>query len=93
VLGELWWGRGVGRAAARLLMGFAFDTLKVTRLESRVASTNERGRKLMIRLGAICHGVDDNQELWSLQATERDSLPNGLRPLSQAMTPRRQGRR
>jgi RimJ/RimL family protein N-acetyltransferase len=73
VLGEAWWGRGVGRAAARLLIGFAFDTLNVQRLESRVASANERGKRLMTRLGATCQGVDDHQELWALQATERDA--------------------
>jgi RimJ/RimL family protein N-acetyltransferase len=68
VLGEPWWGRGVGRAASRLLIAFAFDTLKAQRLESRVASANERGRKLMMRLGATHHGVDGDQELWALQA-------------------------
>jgi ribosomal-protein-alanine N-acetyltransferase len=73
VLGEPWWGRGVGRAAARLLLGFAFETLNVQRLESRVASANERGKRLMTRLGATCQGVDDNQELWAMQASDRES--------------------
>jgi RimJ/RimL family protein N-acetyltransferase len=73
VLGEPWWGRGVGRAAARLLIEFAFDTLNVQRLESRVALANERGRRLMTRLGATCQGVDNDQELWALEASERES--------------------
>lgn len=73
VLGESWWGRGVGRAAARLLIGFAFETLGVQRLESRVASANARGRRLMARLGAICQGLDEGQELWTLSAGEKES--------------------
>jgi RimJ/RimL family protein N-acetyltransferase len=72
VLGEPWWGRGVARAAATLLITFAFDTLKVQRLESRVATANERGRRLLTRLGATCQAVDDNQEIWALLASQRE---------------------
>jgi RimJ/RimL family protein N-acetyltransferase len=52
VLGENWWGRGIGQSAARLLFTFAFDTLKVRRLEARLGPENQRGKKLMSRLGA-----------------------------------------
>jgi [ribosomal protein S5]-alanine N-acetyltransferase len=83
VLGETWWGRGVAKAAAKLLFGFAFGTLQVQRLESRIAPANERGRKLMIRLGATPHGLVPgaagpgdqraDEELWAIRASDRDT--------------------
>jgi [ribosomal protein S5]-alanine N-acetyltransferase len=82
VLGDSFWGRGIGRAAARLLIAFAFDTLRVQRLESRVTSANERGRRLMARLGASCQGVVESQELWMLWSSERDPVRSA--PLSRA---------
>ncbi len=72
VLGETWWGRGVGRAAATLLFEFAFGNLNVQRLESRIAPENDRGRKLMTRLGAKLEGVENEQELWAVLAADRD---------------------
>ena len=76
-LGEAWWGRGIGQSAARLLFTFAFDTLKVRRLEARMGSDNARGRTLMTRLDATLQGAlppdgsgaaAGNEELWTLLA-------------------------
>jgi RimJ/RimL family protein N-acetyltransferase len=78
-LGEPWWGRGIGQAAARLLFSFAFETLKVRRLEARTGSNNARGRNLMTRLDATLQqntlpldgqGVSaTDEELWTLAAS------------------------
>jgi RimJ/RimL family protein N-acetyltransferase len=51
-IGEAWWGRRIASAAGALLFEFAFGTLKVLRLEARATVGNERGQRLMARLGA-----------------------------------------
>lgn len=81
-LGETWWGRGVGQAAARLLFEFAFETLNAGRLEARTVASNERGHALMTRLGATREGTlrhsfrrghaTESQELWAIFAASLD---------------------
>lgn len=80
VIGDTHWGRGIGSRASRLLFEFAFTTLGVTRLESRVASGSERGLKLMERLGATHEGtlrrafrsgeLVEDYEMWGLLVNE-----------------------
>ncbi len=77
---EAWWGRGIARSAARLLFRFAFDTLQANRLEARTVAGNERGRRLMARLGSLREGtlrqsfnhdgVREDQELWAVFAAD-----------------------
>ncbi|MGC4084966.1 MAG: GNAT family protein [Vicinamibacterales bacterium] len=75
-IGDAWWGRGIGHDAAHLLLRFAIDTLGTRRLEARAGTHNERGRQLMLRLGAAhegtlrrslrCNGHVRDQDLWAI---------------------------
>ena len=53
-IGSAFWGTGVFQAAAELVLGFAFDTLHVHRLEARACLANGRGIGALRKLGA-CH--------------------------------------
>jgi len=75
-LGRSLWGTGVFRAAARLTVDFAFDTLGVHRLEARAAVSNGRGNGALAKIGAVRegvlrrsflrHGQYHDQALWSI---------------------------
>jgi len=56
-LGSAWWGKGLFEDAGRLVLGFAFDTLGVHRLEARVATPNARGNAAVRKLGATAEGL------------------------------------
>jgi [ribosomal protein S5]-alanine N-acetyltransferase len=56
VLGERHWGSGVFTSGAHLLLGFAFDTLGVHRLEARAVVSNTRGNRALRKLGAVREG-------------------------------------
>jgi [ribosomal protein S5]-alanine N-acetyltransferase len=56
-LGSAWWGKGLFEDAGRLILGFAFDTLGVHRLEARVAAQNARGNAAVRKLGAVAEGL------------------------------------
>jgi RimJ/RimL family protein N-acetyltransferase len=43
--------------AARLTLGFAFDTVGVHRLEARAAIKNGRGNGALAKIGAVREGV------------------------------------
>lgn len=51
------WGAGIFAEGARLLLGFAFDIVKVHRMEARVAVTNARGNAALQKIGARQEGV------------------------------------
>jgi ribosomal-protein-alanine N-acetyltransferase len=51
------WGTGIFEEGARLLLEFAFDIVKVHRVESRVAVTNARGSAALKKIGARQEGV------------------------------------
>jgi ribosomal-protein-alanine N-acetyltransferase len=53
VLGSAFWGTGVFRESAMLVLGFAFDTLGVHRLEARAAVRNGRGNGALLKVGAV----------------------------------------
>jgi [ribosomal protein S5]-alanine N-acetyltransferase len=83
-LGSRFWGSGLFLDAARLLLDFAFHTIRVRRLEARVAVPNARGHAVMRKLGAVQEGVlrrslvtaggrQLDQVLWSLLADEWQS--------------------
>jgi RimJ/RimL family protein N-acetyltransferase len=63
VLGASYWGTGIFREAATLVIDFAFDTLGVHRLEARASMENGRGLRALERLGAVQEGVL-RQALW-----------------------------
>lgn len=51
------WGTGIFEEGARLLLEFAFDIVKVHRIEARVAVTNARGGAALKKIGARQEGV------------------------------------
>ena len=79
VLAPALWGTGAFDEAARLLLDFAFQTVKVHRIEARAAVDNARGNAALRKLGAFREGTlkeafvrDDryvDQYLWSLLDT------------------------
>jgi RimJ/RimL family protein N-acetyltransferase len=56
-IGSAFWGTGVFMDAARLTLGFVFDTLGVHRLEARAAIRNGRGTGALAKIGAIKEGL------------------------------------
>ena len=56
-VGSLFWGTGIFETAAALLIGFAFDTVHVHRLEARCAVKNGRGTRALQKVGAVAEGV------------------------------------
>jgi ribosomal-protein-alanine N-acetyltransferase len=56
-LGRAFWGSGVFSTAARLVLGFTFDTVGVHRLEARAVVANGRGNGALAKLGAVKEGV------------------------------------
>ncbi len=56
-LGSPYWGTGLFVDAARLVLEFAFQTLRVHRLEARASVRNGRGNGALAKLGAVREGV------------------------------------
>lgn len=56
-LGSPFWGTGVFREGAELVVDFAFGTLGVHRLEARAAVKNGRGNGALRKLGAVQEGL------------------------------------
>jgi RimJ/RimL family protein N-acetyltransferase len=56
-LGQDFWGTGVFKESAGLVMDFAFGTLGVHRLEARAALRNGRGNGALRKIGARQEGV------------------------------------
>jgi ribosomal-protein-alanine N-acetyltransferase len=56
-IGSPFWGSGVFQQGAELVIDFAFDVLKVNRLEARTAVHNGRGLKALQKIGAMEEGV------------------------------------
>ena len=57
VLASAFWGTGLFREGAQLLLDFAFDTIGVHRLEARAAVVNGRGNGALLKIGAVQEGV------------------------------------
>jgi ribosomal-protein-alanine N-acetyltransferase len=56
-IGSAFWGTGVFVDAARMVVDFAFDTVKTHRLEARAAVRNGRGNGALRKIGAVQEGV------------------------------------
>lgn len=56
-LGSPFWGTGVFVEGARLVQEFAFETLRVHRLEARAAVRNGRGNRALQKVGAVQEGI------------------------------------
>jgi [ribosomal protein S5]-alanine N-acetyltransferase len=56
-IGSAFWGTGVFRTGAELMMHVAFDVIGVHRLEARACSANARGNAALKKIGAVHEGV------------------------------------
>jgi [ribosomal protein S5]-alanine N-acetyltransferase len=56
-IGSAFWGTGVFRTGAELMMHLAFDILGVHRLEARACVVNGRGNAALAKIGAVKEGV------------------------------------
>ncbi len=56
-LGSAFWGKGVFRESAELVLSFVFDTIGVHRLEARAAVQNGRGNGALLKVGAVQEGI------------------------------------
>ena len=75
-IGSAFWGSGIFGEGAQLVVGFAFETLNVHRMEARAAIENGRGNGALRKLGAVQEGVlrrsflrngqYHDQALWSI---------------------------
>jgi RimJ/RimL family protein N-acetyltransferase len=52
-IGSAFWGTGVFQEGAELVLGFAFDTIGVHRMEARAAVPNGRGNGALQKIGAV----------------------------------------
>lgn len=74
------WGTGLFLDAAMLVASFAFEALRVDRLEARAVISNGRGNGALRKLGAVQeavlrgafqgHGQSHDLALWSILAAE-----------------------
>ncbi len=56
-LGYPFWGTGVFEQSAALVMEFAFERVRVHRLEARCAVKNARGSRALLKVGAVPEGI------------------------------------
>ncbi len=56
-IGSPFWGTGVFKEGAELMVHFAFETVGVHRLEARAAVRNGRGNGALRKIGAVQEGV------------------------------------
>lgn len=57
VIGAPYWGRGLFSEGAEAVLAFAFEILRVHRLEARSAVANGRGNGALRKLGAVREGT------------------------------------
>jgi len=79
-IGSAYWGSGVFTEGARLVADFAFETIRVHRLEARAAVMNGRGNGALRKIGAVQEGIlrrsftkngeQLDQVLWSILADD-----------------------
>lgn len=55
--GAPFWGTGIFEQSAALVMEFAFERVRVHRLEARCAVKNGRGKKALTKVGAVPEGI------------------------------------
>jgi RimJ/RimL family protein N-acetyltransferase len=56
-IGSAFWGTGVFRTGAELMMHLAFEVIGVHRLEARACVQNRRGNAALRKIGAVPEGV------------------------------------
>jgi ribosomal-protein-alanine N-acetyltransferase len=88
------WGSGAFVDGAQLVLGFAFETLGVRRLEARAAVRNGRGNGALRKIGAVLEGVlrrsffrsgeSLDQAMWSILRDEWQPRQTAMPPQSSA---------
>jgi RimJ/RimL family protein N-acetyltransferase len=56
-IGSAYWGTGMFMDGARMVIDFAFETIKTHRLEARAAILNGRGNGALRKIGAMQEGI------------------------------------
>jgi RimJ/RimL family protein N-acetyltransferase len=56
-IGSPFWGTGMFEQGAALVIEFAFEQLRVNRLEARCAVNNGRGGRALMKVGAAAEGI------------------------------------
>lgn len=51
VVGRAFWGKGIGTAAVRLVTGYAFDTLRLVKIQAEVLQRNVASRRVLEKAG------------------------------------------
>jgi len=79
-LGDAYWGTGLFMASAPLVLDFAFRDARLHRLEARASVDNDRGNRVLEKLGAVSEGtlresfvndaVRTDQVLWAIVADD-----------------------
>ncbi len=69
-LGQAHWGRGIGREAARAVIGFGFGSIGFERLEAVCMDTNRRSRALLEGLGFRQRGQRPQRFFTDTEPTE-----------------------
>jgi ribosomal-protein-serine acetyltransferase len=75
-LGASYQGRGLATKACRVLINYAFDELKLNRLEIQCAPENDRSRRIPERLGFTQEGV--LRQSWWIHDRFADEVVYGL---------------
>jgi len=80
-IGSPFWGTGLFATGADLVLDFAFETVGAFRLEARSSTENGRGNGALRKLGAVregvlrnglqLRGVNHDQNVWSILASDR----------------------
>jgi [ribosomal protein S5]-alanine N-acetyltransferase len=76
VLARAHWGQGLMREALAVLIGFAFNTLALNRIEAEVNPANTASLALLARLGFVQEGV--LRERWVAKGQAYDVVAHGL---------------
>ena len=76
VLGKAYWGSGRMREALAALLDYAFDTLKMRRVEAYADARNSASDRLLRRLGFTCEGTLRQRSV--IKGEVRDSAAYGL---------------
>jgi len=89
-IGSAYWGTGMFADAANLVLDFAFQTLRVHRLEARAAVMNGRGNGALRKIGAVQEAVLRrsfrsgntylDQTLWSILDSDWRQARSALGP-------------
>ena len=92
-IGSAFWGTGVFKDGAELMIDFAFKTIGVHRLEARAAVLNGRGNGALLKVGAVqecvlrksffCNGQYFDQVLYAILESDRRVSRT---PMTAAMT-------